>query len=533
MASNGNPLKLATDEDLSREDFFSWQSVLPPPSTFKDRSFDIWTTWGMSSSLKERLLASRDNDTTKSPTSSVSCEAPEIITPEIEADECLRDGQATAKAAETTTGESDHSDLENLKPLSGFSIPIPQATLPSSAERTEEESGSFPRESSESTTDDSFGVVFVSAPGDLEDESPSSVIENKLYSIVPISGKGLGAIATTPITRGTRILTEAALIRLNQPCWGVPATPEEQFDDLNEGDKKRVLSLYNFREDKGPLKGIIFTNAIPLHGRYPECGLFIEASRINHACKPNTLHTWDSETDKLVTYAMRDIEEGEEITSSYISGFAPFAYRKRHLKEIFGFDCQCGLCSLSPDERAVSDLRTRKINRIKDKLHDLTLRPAPVPTLKYIRELIALYAEEDIIDDHPRDAYLLAEKVTLQHRDWRRLVVFTTRREGFEVAFGGPAEKSKVMTTESELQRIVSEDWRKTGGKGGGLWPRVEGDGKDFEDWLFQEAKWYAIRNKYPSVHLREQGLESNDTLAEGEWEVVKPQEVRVPRTNW
>ena len=55
-----------------------------------------------------------------------------------------------------------------------------------------------------------------------------------------------------------------------------------------------------------------------------------------------------------------DIKKGEEITISYDNG-GPSQSRREHLKEKFGFDCTCDLCSLPVKALKLSDDRQRQI----------------------------------------------------------------------------------------------------------------------------------------------------------------------------
>lgn len=49
-----------------------------------------------------------------------------------------------------------------------------------------------------------------------------------------------------------------------------------------------------------------------------ERGLFLEMSQFNHACNPNAQATWNGSIGQETLHALRDIEDGEEITISYL-----------------------------------------------------------------------------------------------------------------------------------------------------------------------------------------------------------------------
>jgi SET domain-containing protein len=72
-------------------------------------------------------------------------------------------------------------------------------------------------------------------------------------------------------------------------------------------------------------------------------GLFPKTARINHSCNPNAGNYWDEKAAERVIYASRDIEEGEEITVSYIPLLKPIKERQARLQQ-YGFTCDCSAC---------------------------------------------------------------------------------------------------------------------------------------------------------------------------------------------
>jgi hypothetical protein len=89
---------------------------------------------------------------------------------------------------------------------------------------------------------------------------------------------------------------------------------------LAEPQQQEFLSLYNNFPGKQPLSGIIKTNALSLGSGSMVGGIFPIISRINHSCRPNTQHTWNSSTEHETIHTIRDIQKGEEITISYSLG---------------------------------------------------------------------------------------------------------------------------------------------------------------------------------------------------------------------
>ena len=67
-----------------------------------------------------------------------------------------------------------------------------------------------------------------------------------------------------------------------------------------------------------------------------------------HDCCPNTDH-WFSDDNNCVVRATRDIQQGEKVTSSYVSSFLPTPIRKKHLLLTKLFACRCDRCADSTE----------------------------------------------------------------------------------------------------------------------------------------------------------------------------------------
>ncbi|KAJ3201338.1 hypothetical protein HDU67_001396 [Dinochytrium kinnereticum] len=70
-------------------------------------------------------------------------------------------------------------------------------------------------------------------------------------------------------------------------------------------------------------------------------GYFPLASLVNHSCEPNVVTLYDGDVQTLI--ALRDVEAGEEILTSYIDPFHPPEERRERLRR-YGFECHCGRC---------------------------------------------------------------------------------------------------------------------------------------------------------------------------------------------
>ena len=139
--------------------------------------------------------------------------------------------------------------------------------------------------------------------------------------------------------------------------------------NLSRDQQRAFFALQNVHGRKyNPLLGIVKTNMLPLTGNNDgNGGLFLEASRINHSCRPNAQHTWNAGLSCITVHALHDIETSCEITISYTSGVSlGYAERQRYLRDGFSFSCACELCSLPLPARFRSDGRLAQIRSIEE-----------------------------------------------------------------------------------------------------------------------------------------------------------------------
>ncbi|TLS25702.1 hypothetical protein PpBr36_07286 [Pyricularia pennisetigena] len=184
------------------------------------------------------------------------------------------------------------------------------------------------------------------------------------FKIQKVPGKGLGMIATRRIPRGETFLSDfAAMLASAEFPVGLPPA---QGDELLEraatqlADPTRVLGLASSGTTRGAAlaEDVVRTNSFSLEIDGDEfLGLFPTISRINHACGPNSQVKFDPATLSLRTYAIHNIEAGEEITISYAEFGMPYGTRQSTLQQRWGFKCTCALCSASPGAVAASDAR--------------------------------------------------------------------------------------------------------------------------------------------------------------------------------
>lgn len=79
-------------------------------------------------------------------------------------------------------------------------------------------------------------------------------------------------------------------------------------------------------------------------------GMFPNAARLNHSCRPNVFHRFNTHLGRLTIHALRDIRPGEELLTSYIDICAATPERRRVLRH-WGFKCLCTLCKAKNSEQ--------------------------------------------------------------------------------------------------------------------------------------------------------------------------------------
>jgi hypothetical protein len=246
-----------------------------------------------------------------------------------------------------------------------------------------------------------------------------------------IPGKGKGLIVTQDIAPGTLLISEAPILTTDVVT---------SFDmDITESDLKSALaklsseaqesfrSLHNnyaAEDPKHPLSGIVRSNAYPLGAGAEVGGVFPDISRINHSCLPNTVQYWNPMLEKQTIYAVRKIPAGTEITTSYHEG-GPSSDRKKILKDHFGFECSCEICSLPVDQLADSDKRLKRAQELDGTIgNGKKMHFEPDDVMKCCRELFNIYEKEGAKDGRLSRLYYDCFQMCNMHGDLARARCF-------------------------------------------------------------------------------------------------------------
>jgi hypothetical protein len=229
------------------------------------------------------------------------------------------------------------------------------------------------------------------------------------FDLRDAGAKGFGAFALRGYRAGERIFSEAPLALLVvtdrnrvQRDDGV-AMIERVVAALSERRRAAYFALSQevWHGATPTALGVWLSNAYPLDegdsGGGSKQAVFAQICRLNHACNPNVIISWNARLRQQTVHAARKIVQGEELTASFYGGdgLAGMARNERceHLKAKFHFQCACDLCALTGGELTRSEKRQRRLREISDGMKP----PPPYRRLvKLVSEAVGLLRDEGL-----------------------------------------------------------------------------------------------------------------------------------------
>ncbi|KDQ15709.1 hypothetical protein BOTBODRAFT_285874 [Botryobasidium botryosum FD-172 SS1] len=189
------------------------------------------------------------------------------------------------------------------------------------------------------------------------------------FKVVELPGRGKGMIATRRIEQGELLLRE-------EPLFLVPPTTNESptsiianlVASLSPSARTAFFALAHHDTTLPPPAiplAIFETNAI--NAGEDGIGIFPRTARLNHGCSSafNAVYSWRHRENALVVHAIRRIEKGQELLTTYTDTKRPRRERRAFTSESYGFKCQCAVCTLPPALSAASDARLEKLTQLK------------------------------------------------------------------------------------------------------------------------------------------------------------------------
>ncbi|KAI0518067.1 hypothetical protein F5B22DRAFT_635548 [Xylaria bambusicola] len=275
--------------------------------------------------------------------------------------------------------------------------------------------------------------------------------DTNLYKVMTIPGRGRGLVATVDIPKGTRILCEKPLLKVesSMPEF-VNRCVAEKLKLLSKDKQGGFLSLHNNFPGPYAFAGVVRTNALPCGPGSSVGGIYLTACFINHSCIPNAHNNWNEAAQYETIHATRDILVGEEILISYAAEGSSQT-RQQRLRESFGFQCSCELCSQSPQVIQASDKRRADIQRLDETIGDpVAMMNSPQKSLAACHNLLQILDKEyagAVIALLAR-LYYDAFQISVAHGDQARASVF--------------AERSYMSRVECEGEDSPATQWVKS-----------------------------------------------------------------------
>ncbi|KAK6521074.1 hypothetical protein TWF506_001307 [Arthrobotrys conoides] len=316
-----------------------------------------------------------------------------------------------------------------------------------------------------------------------------------LFEIQTIPFKGRGLVATAYIPTGTRILTESPLFTIpSPPIPSLEASISKTLKTLPEEKQTAYHSLHNNYPPDSPqtpvLSGIFKTNALPCGYNSTVAGIYPTICLINHSCIPNTHHNWNENLEQETIHAIRPIKVGEELTISYISESISQP-RRRKLKECFGFDCQCQLCTSTPKQLESSDERRRQIMELDGSIMSDagSIDSNPIDCLKDCKRLLALLKQEydGSAVNFEGGVYYDAFRVCIRQGDQARAKVMVGRAYEMRVLCEGEDSESSRDLKRLRRNPTVHKMYGLSMGSKSEVGDVPEGlEREEFEKWLWR-----------------------------------------------
>jgi len=166
-----------------------------------------------------------------------------------------------------------------------------------------------------------------------------------------------------------------------------------------------------------------------------QCGeglaVFATTARLNHSCVPNVHHSFNPTLQKQTVYAMRPIQPGEELCTTYLGGGGAYQVRAQRIESLrtnYGFTCACPACT---DVTGQSDGRRELMGSIAYGLQVFQYggqvpehpRPWYVPAspklaISQAEDFISMLIGEGILSIELCKAYRMASMIALGLKDF-------------------------------------------------------------------------------------------------------------------
>ena len=174
------------------------------------------------------------------------------------------------------------------------------------------------------------------------------------------TSKGLGVFAKSNIPRGTRVISEPALLEVRREANSNAKDIVQVFEQLTSSQQELFLELHGYachsfqraaeremQQDWQDISGL-HRKVLSIYAANAFGNVFLLGSRINHSCLPNVNFAYNSKLKEETFHAIRDIMAGEELTITYINGTNRTKDQRKVELNKWGFSCSCPACEDTP-----------------------------------------------------------------------------------------------------------------------------------------------------------------------------------------
>ncbi|KAK4184246.1 hypothetical protein QBC35DRAFT_441840 [Podospora australis] len=299
-------------------------------------------------------------------------------------------------------------------------------------------------------------------------------LKGKPYKIAPVEGKGLGVVATRKIKRGEIIMTDYPALLIGtgflantKPHIGRRML-KQAIKQLPEGTRRKVEGLQRGQERfeveaiLGPNSNTVSIGEEP--GERVHVGLFAEAARINHGCRPNAHSRFSERRLTLEIMSHVAIEPGEEIVMSYVPITTPRDERRAYLKSHWHFTCTCPLCQGTPETIDESELFRRRQKDLKETIEDARKNGFYQDAINMSRDWLQ-FAEWDSVPPLEAEFHDSLADLYFRNEDQRNATRYARMAYDGWVRFGS-VDDEKLEAAREFLDRVerVNEEVRERTG---------------------------------------------------------------------
>lgn len=103
---------------------------------------------------------------------------------------------------------------------------------------------------------------------------------------------------------------------------------------------------------------------------------------------------------------------GSRLTHDYLHTLDVFNERQKELEVIYGFTCDCVVCSLPEAERRISDTRRKEFKMCEDMIAKMIF-DAPIPSLHVARHMLDVIKKDNIMGAHKPKVWFYACQVAI------------------------------------------------------------------------------------------------------------------------